>query len=149
MTLEALVNQVISKYPDSEITGILSKNKDCGYYELCQSFLDISLNAPKFRTEDGKVAGSFQYEDIENAKNKTLDFLRSNNIEDTATFFEILENVYPLSGSSNDSRPKTAYIPENENRRFGYAGNFYDFTKISDDVYSKIIEDIVRTYKEI
>lgn len=147
MDLKSLISCVISRYPNSEIASILSIKSDCGYYELCQSFLDVALNAPKVTTENGELAGVFQHTDINIAKNKAHSFLQSNNIKNLKEFFEILKDVYPLSESLDDTRQKTAVI-RNYNRDYvGYAGTLYVFTKISDDIYDKIVEDIVETLK--
>lgn len=67
---EQFIKQIIRDNPNTETAALLTTNKDCGYYELCQKFLDVALNAPKVRTEDGALAGVFQHVDIEIAKKR-------------------------------------------------------------------------------
>ena len=139
---EQFINQIIQNNPNTETARLLTNNHNCGYYELCQKFLDVALNAPKVRTDEGSIAGVFQYDDIEIAKKEAILFLNNNTIEDLNNFFIILEHAYPLSASPDDKRQKTAFIKESDDRYLGYFGTFYSFTSISDDIYAKIIADI-------
>ena len=139
---EQFINQVIRDNPNTETATLLTTNKDCGYYELCQKFLDVALNAPKVRTETGALAGVFQHVDIEIAKKEAALFLHNNTIEDIDNFFDIFEHAYPLSASPEDTRQKTAFIRESDGRYVGCIGTFYSFTSISDDIYAEIISEI-------
>ena len=58
------------------------------------------------------------------------------------SFFAILEQYYPLSISPDEHRQKAGFYKEKNETCVGYAGTFYDFTRISDDIYKKIAEDI-------
>ena len=141
--IEKFTKKICEKYPDAEITKILAENADCGYYELCQSFLDIALNAQKFKAEDGTLQGVFQYSDIDIAKAKAIDFIKNNNVTDLDSFFKILDYAYPQSVSTNDKRPKTAFIREENCKYVGYFGTLYTLTHISSSVYQKIANELI------
>ncbi len=139
---EQFIDQIIRDNPNTETAMLLTTNYDCGYYELCQKFLDVALNAPKVRTDEGSIAGVFQYDDIETAKKEAILFISNNTVEDLDNFFIILEHAYPLSASPEDQRQKTAFIKESDDRYLGHIGTFYSFTSISDEIYARIIADI-------
>ncbi len=141
--LNNFINKISENYPDAEITKILSENPDCGYYELCRSYLDIALNAPKFTMENGTLAGSFQHSDINSAKKKTIDFINQNNIQDLCSFFDILNYAYPNSISNDDKRQRVAYVKEDKCNYIGYVGTLYTFTQISGEVYQKIVKELI------
>lgn len=135
-------SRIIIDNPKSEIASILKENPDCGYYELCQCFLDIALNATIIQKEDKTLSGIFQHTDINVAKKKTIEFLKSVHIADVDAFFSILAQHYPFSASPNDNRRKCGMVQESENSYVGYIGTLYLFTQISDDIYSKIVKEI-------
>lgn len=141
--LNNFIKKISEKYPDAEITKILSENPDCGYYELCQSYLDIALNAPKFMKENGALAGSFQYSDIDIAKEITIDFINRNHVQDLHSFFDILNYAYPNSVSKDDKRQRVAYVKNDKCSYIGYAGTLYTFTQISPEVYQKIVKELI------
>ena len=139
-------SKIINNYPDSETAKILKDYPTCDYYEICQSFLDIALNAPIIRNDDGTLSGVFQYKDIDIAKQKTLDFLQKYNISNLDEFFKILENNYPYSASPSDNRRKSGMIKDEKFSSFGYMGTLYFFNHINDNIYSEIIKDIKVNY---
>lgn len=69
-------SQVMKDNPDTEIAKLLQENTDCGYYEVCQSFLDVALNAPIIKNQDGSLSGVFQHTDIAIAKEKAVEFIK-------------------------------------------------------------------------
>ena len=139
---QELYSSIIHDYPKSETAVIVSTDPDCGYFELCQSFLDIALNAQKIKNQEGGLSGVFQYSDINIAKQKAREFLSAHQIEDVDAFFALLEQQYPLTVSPDEKRQKAGLFHEENCNYVGYAGTFYDFTRISDDVFKKTVEDI-------
>lgn len=135
-------SRVIKDNPDTEIAKLLQENDDCGYYELCQSFLDVALNAPIIKNENGSLSGVFQHTDIAVAKEKAVAFIRDNNIIDIDRFFEILDHEYPFSAAPDDTRRKSGMVQEQGTVYHGYMGTLYFFTHISDNVYSEMVADI-------
>lgn len=63
-------SRVIKDNPNTEIAKLLQDNDDCGYYEVCQSFVDAALNAPIIQNDDGSLSGVFQYSDMATVKQK-------------------------------------------------------------------------------
>ena len=142
MDVQELYSRIALDYPKSETAGIVTKNDDHSYFELCQRFLDVALNAKKVIDESGKLVGVFQYSDIDTAKQTAKEFLGTHPIKDIDSFFDILEQYYPLSISPDEQRQKAGFYKEKNETSVGYAGTFYDFTRISDDIYKKIVADI-------
>ena len=68
--------RVINDNPYTETARLLQENDDCGYYELCQRFVDVALNAPIIKNENGSLSGVFQHTDIAVAKEKAVAFIR-------------------------------------------------------------------------
>lgn len=145
---QAFYSKLIKDYPDTETAKVIADNLDCEYYELCQSFLDIALNAPKILDDSGNLTGLFQYADIDIAKEKAIAFLTKFSIRDIDEFFYILDIQYPFSLSPDDTRQKSAMI-RNDNANYrGYIGTFYSLTQICNDVYSNIVDDIKKTLQK-
>jgi len=142
-TKQQFYHRIIEKYPDSEIALLIQKDELCGFFDVCQKFLDIALNAPKVKTDDGKLGGVFQYSDIDIAKATTIDFIKKFDIKNIDSIFTIIESEYPKSGEANDKRQKSGLLRGKNVEGFaGYAGTLYFFTRISDDVFQKIVRDI-------
>lgn len=135
-------SRVIKDNPNTEIAKLLQDNDDCGYYEVCQSFVDVALNAPIIQNDDGSLSGVFQYSDMAIAKEKAVAFLRDNSISDIDSFFEILNREYPFSAAPDDTRRKSGMVKEQGTGYTGYMGTLYFFTHISDNVYSDMVADI-------
>ena len=135
-------SRVIKDNPNTEIAKLLQDNDDCGYYEVCQSFVDAALNAPIIQNDDGSLSGVFQYSDMTIAKEKAVAFIRDNSISDIDSFFEILNREYPFSAAPDDTRRKSGMVKEQGTGYTGYTGTLYFFTHISDNVYSDMVADI-------
>lgn len=135
-------SDVIKGYPDSETALLLQQNEDCDYYELCQKFLDVALNAPKILNNDGSLCGVFQHSDINIAKNHAINFIINTGIKDLDSFFTILELNYPLSVSSDDPRQKLGVVREKNTGYIGYFGTLYPFTHINKEIYDEMVADI-------
>lgn len=123
-------------------------NNDSGFFEVCQKFLDIALNALKIRTKDGDFAGIFQYSDIDIAKGATIEFARKRGIKDIKSLLSIIETVYDDAKYENEKR-QTSGFDRNTNiseMPVGYAGTLYFFTRIADDVFDKIKSQIISEY---
>lgn len=135
-------SRVIKEYPETETARLLERNVDCGYYELCQSFLDVALNAPTVRTEDGSLAGIFQHTDIAVAKDNAVEFIKNNDVADLDNFFEVLGRQYPSSARPDDKRQKSGIDRVNGGERYGYMGMWYHFNHIPSDIFDGIISEI-------
>lgn len=141
-------SRVIKDNPDTEIAKLLQENDDCGYYELCQNFVDVALNAPIIRNDDGSLSGVFQHSDIAIAKDKAVAFIKNNGITEIDSFFEILDREYPFSTAPGDTRRKSGMVKEEGAGYIGYMGTLYFFTHISDNVYSDMVVEIKKQLTE-
>lgn len=135
-------SRVIKDYPGTEIAKLLQENADSGYYEVCQSFVDVALNAPIIKNDDGSLSGVFQYSDITIAKEKAVTFIKNNGITEINNFFEILDREYPFSTAPNDTRRKSGMVKEEGTGYNGYMGTLYFFSHISDNVYANMVAEI-------
>ncbi len=135
-------SRVIKDNPDTEIAKLLQENDDCGYYEVCQSFVDVALNAPFVKNETGALLGVFQHADIAIAKDKAVAFIKNNGVTEMDSFFEILDREYPFSAAPDDTRRKSGMVKEEGTGYNGYIGTMYFFTHISDNVYSDMVAEI-------
>ena len=142
MNINELYSRISHEHPKSETAEIVAADNDRSYFNLCQRFLDVALNAEKVIDESGKLVSVFQYSDIDTAKQTAIEFLSTHHIKDIDSFFTILEQYYPLSVSPDEQRQKAAIYKEKNEKSVGYAGTFYDFTRISDDIYKKIVDKI-------
>ena len=70
-------NTEYEKYP--EMCKLLKEHIcDEEFYYLCKTYIDISLNAPKLPDKDNlTVTASFQYSDIDKAKEATTNFINT------------------------------------------------------------------------
>lgn len=135
-------SRVIKDNPNTEIARLLQENDDCGYYEVCQSFVDVALNAPIIKNDKGSLSGVFQHADIAIAKEKAVAIIKNNGIKEIDSFFEILDREYPFSVAPDDTRRKSGMVKEKGTGYNGYMGTLYFFTHISDNVYSDIVAEI-------
>ena len=141
-------SRVIKDNPGTEIAKLLQENDDCGYYELCQNFVDVALNAPIIRNDDRSLSGVFQHSDIAISKDKAVAFIKNNGITEIDSFFEILDREYPFSTAPDDTRRKSGMVKEEGSGYIGYMGTLYFFTHISDNVYSDMVAEIKKQLTE-
>lgn len=137
-------NQICDNYRESEIVEIISTNPACGFYELCQCFVDVALNAETFKDKSGVLKRLFKQEDINIVKAASLDFCNKNNIVNIDELFRVIKTEFHTSVSMSDDRRTEAMIKEDDQsiNLNGYVGTMYFLNEISDDVYNKIIREI-------
>lgn len=141
-------SRVIKENPNTEIAKLLQENDDCGYYEVCQSFADVALNAMIIKNDDSSLSGMFKHVDIDIAKEKAVQFIKNNGITDIDNFFEVLEHEYPFSVAPDDTRRKSGMVQEKGTGYYGYIGTLYFFDRISNNVYSDIVTEIKKQLNE-
>ena len=121
MNINELYSRISHEHPKSETAEIVAADNDRSYFNLCQRFLDVALNAEKVIDESGKLVGVFQYSDIDTAKQTAIEFLSTHHIKDIDSFFTILEQYYPLSVSPDEQRLNIlTYVPEQVSACFGF-----------------------------
>ena len=99
------------KYP--EMCNLLKEHIcDDEFYNLCKSFIDISLNAPQFPDKDKlKVEACFQYSDMDKAKEITQNFINTFNILNIEESLAVIKMFYPYA--SNNYRPNAGTLFKN------------------------------------
>lgn len=129
------------KYP--EMCNLLKKHKcDDEFYNLCQAFIDISLNAPKFPDKDNlKVEACFLYLDMDKAKEITKNFITTFNIQNIEELLAVIKMFYPYA--SNDNRQKSGTLFKDVPYNSPNIGVYIDFCRLPDEIWDKIVQDII------
>lgn len=118
--------KVVVDYAKSELASVLSAHPDCNFFEVCQRFIDVGLNATKLTGTVGKVEAVFHDEDIDAAKEATKNFINQYGIKRVDEFLSILKSCYPHATDPFETRRTTALIMVKEHTH----GTFFSFTKI-------------------
>ena len=114
------------------------------FFELCERFEDISLNADKFKGDEPRaVSGCFKYSDIALAKEAAKSFYISHNIKDVDAYIEAIHQLYPQAAEQNDSSQKYGFIRnEGINFSLGYYGTFFCFKELPEDVWDGLSKEV-------
>lgn len=128
----------------SELAVLIQNDVDCGFFELCQSFVHIGVNASKIKNSDGTVTGVFQEDDIKTAIQKTISFIKNNEIKQLDEFLLSLGKYYPLAVDNSENNPYSTIIFSDFKDSMLY-GRFHAFNRMP----TKIFEDIVVEIKNI
>ena len=134
-------NTEYEKYP--EMCKLLKEHIcDEEFYYLCKSYIDISLNAPKLPDKDNlTVTASFQYSDIDKAKEATTNFINTFNIQNIEELLEVIKMFYPYA--SNDNRQKSGTLFKDVPYGSPTIGRYFDFCRMPDEVWKTIVQDIL------
>lgn len=132
------IAETIKEYPSTELAALLRSQSDCGFYELCQKFVDVGLNSYKHKTENFEIAAVFDYGDMDAARTAAISFISDNRITDVVSFLKILNKRYPLATDPSDPRQKIAGYMD-ESYQFG---RLFSFSRLPEEVFQKIIEGI-------
>lgn len=121
-------------------------NNSSGFYELCSKFSDISLNAPKYadpKTCD--VQASFQFKDIDIAKEAFKQYVAENELNDYEGILEVIRVMHPFAVAWNDSRQKTAVVqPKNYQWDSPFYGKYHNFCELPEDIWGKISSELLK-----
>ena len=122
-----------------------SDDKKDEFYSLCKKFSEISLNAPKFKDpKTGKVEGCFQYDDMDSAKEATVEFVKKYNIHNLDAFMESIHRLHGHAVEWDDARVKSGFVQaESYNYNGGFFGTYYNFQCLPDDVWEDICKEII------
>lgn len=127
-----------------KICEIDSAKKDL--FELCKSIVDIGLNSKKWKTEDNQVQAIFLDTDINIAKEKVIEFVEKYKINELESFFDSVEELYHYTTEWRDKRATSvvlfdkAGVSKWDSQRTGV---YFSFSKLPDDIWNKIKEDIM------
>ena len=119
------------------------KDKSIDFYEVCEKFADISLNATKYRVPGTcDVQGCFQFKDIEQAKHAAKMFYDDNSVQDIDEFLLAIKTMYRLAVDFNDSRSLGGVVkPESTVSSCGYFGTYYNFAEMPKNIWTDIEEE--------
>lgn len=114
------------------------------FYELCQKYSDIALNAPK-RIIPGTcdIQASFQCADIDAAKRATKDYVIVWKIYDVDALMDLIHKFHPRSVTWDDTRTTSGLVqPKNFSYQSIYGGQYYNFKAIPDDMWERIAHEV-------
>ncbi|GAB6170846.1 hypothetical protein JCM15765_03240 [Paradesulfitobacterium aromaticivorans] len=130
-----------------EVVDIISNKKErSGFYELCQKFVDIALNADKIVSDDKMdLMCCSKFVDIDRAAIAVQEFVKVNNIDNISGLLDMIKERYAKSVSINETRQKSGVLPPPNNTPYsgaiGYAGKWYYFLDIP--TWEQVKEDIL------
>lgn len=138
----AFFGKLQSEEKSDELSVILQNEEgQDDFWNLCKSYAEIGLNAPKHRVPGTcEVQGVFQYTDVDNARDNTVNFIRKYGIKDKDKFFEFVKKLYIHAVEFNDTRHSGLVAPETTSM-YGYAGTYYNFAQLPDDIFDRIKTD--------
>lgn len=128
-----------------EIFNVL-KEKYMDFYNVCEKFADISLNAPKYRVPGTcDVQGCFQFKDIERAKRSAKAFFADNSLKNVDEYMLAIRTMHRLAVDFNDSRCLGGIVkPENTDSSYGSFGSYYNFAEMPSNIW----QDVEKETKE-
>lgn len=114
------------------------------FFELCQKYSDISLNAIKQRIPGTcNVQGCFQFTDIETAKKATKDYVAEWAIEDIDVLLSLIHEFHPHAVAWDDKRMTNGRVlPENYDYHSLYAGQYFNFKRLPEDIWEEISHEV-------
>lgn len=117
---------------------------DSGFYELCMKFADISLNSLKeVNPVTCDVRAVFQFADTEIAKTAIKEFIQCNHLNDLDGLLEVIHIMHQFAVGWDDPRCTGGRIvPKDYNWEPGFGGQYYNFSKLPEIIWSQISEEI-------
>lgn len=110
------------------------------FYELCQKYSDIALNAAKWRVPGTcDVQASFQFADINAAKYATKEYVEQWEIKDIDALLSLIQEFHWHAVPWDDERVTGGRVlPESYDYNSMYGGKYYNFKELPDDIWEKI-----------
>ncbi len=114
------------------------------FYELCQKYSDIALNAIKQQVPGTcDVQGCFQFADIEIAKRATKEYVTNWGIKDIDALLSLIHAFHSQAVAWDDKRTTSGIVrPENYDYQSMYAGQYFNFKEIPDDIWAEIAHEV-------
>ena len=114
------------------------------FYELCQKYSDIALNAIKQRVPGTcDVQGCFQFTDIEAAKQATKDYVEEWEITDIDVLLSLIHDYHSHAVAWDDKRMTSGRVlPENYDYQSMYAGKYFSFKRLPEDIWEQIAHEV-------
>lgn len=105
-----------------------------GFYELCAEFLDIALDAPKYK--DGTTV--IYEKDFESAAASAIIYAEEHNISDVEGLLELIYAHHSHAIRKNETRSLGGKVMEYDSSGMGGVGMYYNFTKIPATIWETI-----------
>lgn len=134
---------------NTEIAAIVAKNGEkSGFYEVCSKFANISLNASKYRIKGTcDIQGAFKFSDINIAKKVAKKYYIENNLHNLEHYMEAIRIMHSKAVEWNIRLQQIGTVlPEEYNSI--YAGKYYNFCELPEDIWKEIAIQ-VKQYIEI
>lgn len=114
-------------------------NQELNFFEVCEKFADIGINATKEVIKD-KIRGVMRESDIDTAKRAAISFIKQfgENIEDEILF--TIHEFHEYAVDWDNKRPVDGKVMTHE--AFRGTGRYYYFAKLPDDVWGSIEKEI-------
>lgn len=120
---------------DNEIaTFVKNEGEASGFYELCATFLDIALDAPKFK--DG--ATFIGEKDCEVAVASTVEYINNHNITNVEGLIDLIHEHYSRAVRKGEKRPLSGTVMQYDSKGCGGIGTLYNFSKIPANLWGNI-----------
>lgn len=122
---------------------------DSGFYELCSTFSDISLNAVKQADPvTCDVQACFNYSDCDKAKAAFKNYVNSHKMTEVDGLFEAIYQMHRYAVARDDTRCKGGRIvPKDYDWKPGFGGKYHNFCKLPEDIWKQIADDIRKELK--
>lgn len=126
---------------------VVEKQSESGLYELCKRFADIGINAPKQKVDKiGTVQGCFQFKDIEAAKQAFMFYIEEHEIKDVEGLLQAVEELHQFA--TEDGVCASGLVrADNDGRSSMLMGTYVNFSKLPDDIWKTIRDEILETVK--
>lgn len=114
------------------------------FYELCQKYSDIALNAIKQRVPGTcDVQGCFQFTDIEAAKQATKDYVAEWEIKEIDVLLSLIHEYHSHAVAWDDKRTTSGRVlPENYDYQSMYGGKYFNFKRLPEDIWEEIAHEV-------
>ena len=121
-----------------------------GFFELCQKFVEISLNAEKYPDPTTcDVTAVFLHTDVNAAKGAFIMYVANNKLLDIDGVLEAIRLMHMYAVLDEDPRTKSAMITPSGTSSFaqlGYIGKFHNFCTIPHEMWIELYEVIKKEY---
>ena len=125
--------QFLSKIPQEY------SNED--FYFLCKAFMEVALNADKFKTPDGAVVGNFHLEDMNNASRLVKEYVSKHGTD--VNVLKRTIRIYAHESIDDSDKRQKAFYDQNSNHGnmpAYQAGTLYLFIEIPNNVMDEIFK---------
>lgn len=136
----------VNQNDSAEVLDVIKQEGEtCGFYELCQRYVDVALNAEKFIDKETRnLMCCNKFSDIEIAAQHTKDFVEKYRIKDYDALLTMIKKRYVERVSQNDKREKSTFVTAKEysTGSVGLLGQYVILTDIPS--WNEVESDILK-----